>query len=154
MFSTIDCSAGTISLKQKDATTFTISAAYPTTTTVPAINLSASAAVLSVTTFYYFMYGRVCAQGCSISEAIPRHTATDASMNGNFYYMATTSKLYQDIAGVDGSKTLVYPLNSAHDIVGNNGGKYTIIQLVHGDAGGTSNSANGNWAKLVWQSQT
>jgi len=146
MFSTIDCSVvvnnptPTISLKQKDATS------------VPAIDLPASAAALptTVTTFYYFMYGRVCAQGCSILEAIPRHTATDASMNGNFYYMATTSKLYQDIAGVDGSKTLVYPLNSAHDIIGNNGGKYTIIQLVHGDAVDNSNSANGNWAKLVW----
>ena len=41
-----------------------------------------------------------------------------------------------------------YPLSTAHDTIGNNGGKYTVIQLI--DAVSNAQSANGNWAKLVW----
>jgi|APSaa5957512535_1039671.scaffolds.fasta_scaffold136970_3 hypothetical protein len=65
-----------------------------------------------------------------------------------FYYLATTAKEYKDIAD-DGSKTLTYPLSSASDSIENNGGKYIVIQLIDGVS--NANSANGNWAKLVWE---
>ena len=61
---------------------------------ISAVNLPSSAAAYSTTAFYYYMYGRICSNGCLITESIPRSKSTDATMNRMFYYLATTAKEY------------------------------------------------------------